>query len=116
MKVLIADDLPEITDLVEVTLSQTGRFTVIKTHSTMEAVEVAKDNPDIGLVILDKDCLGGGSVTSVLRTLCDGCKIVLYSGGVVGDEHPELFGVDLVVPKGTYPTDILEMFTWLCAA
>ena len=116
MKVLIADDNVVLAEIVEVILGENGAHTVIKAHSTQNAVEVAKDNPDIALVILDKDCLGLGGITHALRGLFDGCKIVLYSGGVVGNEDPDEFGVDAVVPKDGYPTGLLQTMVWFLAA
>jgi len=116
MKVLIADNEPMITDLVEVILAEKGGHAVVKAHHTQAAVDVAKDNPDIGLVLLDMDCLGGGSVTEALRTLCNECTIVLYSGGVVGDEDPKEFGVDAVISKLHYPPDLFQALAQACAA
>ena len=106
-KVLIADDLTQITDLVEVILGKKG-ITVVKVHNTRDIIEVALDNPDIDLLILDKDCFGEGSVVDTVRRLCDGIKIVLWSGGFVGDENPADYDVDAVVPKGTSPVEILD--------
>jgi len=117
MKVLVADSEAVIADLVEVLFTKSGKHSVVKANDTMTAVDVAKDNPDIGLVLLDTDCLGEGGVTDTLRNhLCPGCKIVLYSGAVIGDEDPKDFGVDLVVPKHHYPPELFETIAQACAA
>ena len=99
IKVLIADDERKLVDYLEFSLGKTGKYAVVKAHTNTAAVEIAKDNPDIRVVILDTDCLGGGAVAEALRNLCPGCKIVLNSGGVTGDEDPAQLGVDMVLPR-----------------
>lgn len=110
-KVLVADSNVDITSLLEIKLGRS--FEVVTAHSSEQAVEVAKDNPDISIVFLNTECLGQGGIVTVLKGLCANCKVILHSGSLVGDEDPALYGVDAIIPKAEDPDELLEFITEL---
>ena len=114
MKILIAEDQPKVVGMLEFYFERTRKDELVTAHSAQEIVDVAKDNPDIQVVVLDMDCLGGGSVLDAVRSLCPGCRFLLWSGGIVGDEDPKKFGVDALLSKAEPPIQLLMKLAELC--
>lgn len=115
IKVLVADSDSDIIELVKMVLERSDKYELLQARSNTEIVEVAKQHPDIKVVILDTDCLSHGSVTDVVRKLCEGCKFLLFTGSVKGLGDPQEFGVDAIVMKPSQPHELLMKLSSLCS-
>ncbi len=94
IRVLIADDLPEIRTLVRTNLEFDGRFDVIgEAANGLEAVELVKDlSPDVVILDLAMPEMDGLAAISKIRQIAPGTKILVlsafaddYNSGIVRD-------------------------------
>lgn len=81
IRVLIADDLPEIRTLVRTNLEFDGRFDVIgEAANGLEAVELVKDlAPDVVILDLAMPEMDGLAAISKIRQIAPGTKILVLS-------------------------------------
>lgn len=85
-RILLADDNPDIRDLIELYLMRQG-LQVITVENGQEAVRIALvDNPDLILMDLEMPVLGGVGAIDQLRTLGYGGPILALTGHNAGEE------------------------------
>lgn len=111
IKVLIANDEQMLVGTLRFMLER--KYAVVTSCSKETTAIVAADNPDIRIVLIDKDCLGDGGIIGILRNTCRECRIVLYSGGVMSNEDPKKYAVDALL-NSSAPGSIMEMISVLC--
>ena len=87
VRVLVADDLPEIRTLVRTNLEFDGRFEVVgEAANGLEAVElVQKLNPDVVVLDLAMPEMDGLAAISKIRQNSPGTKILVLSA--FADDH-----------------------------
>lgn len=87
IRVLVADDLPEIRTLVRTNLEFDGRFDVVgEAANGLEAVDLVHDlNPDVVVLDLAMPEMDGLAAISKIRQTSPGTKILVLSA--FADDH-----------------------------
>lgn len=105
MRVVVADDTPELRLLMRLRLRQDGRFEVVGEAATgAEAVEVvARERPDLVLLDLAMPVMDGLQALPLIRQRSPGTRVVVFSGVGVPQAADSAYaaGADDYVEKGT---------------
>lgn len=105
MRVVVADDTPELRLLMRLRLGQDGRFEVVGEAATgAEAVEVAaRERPDLVLLDLAMPVMDGLQALPLIRQRSPGTRVIVFSGVGVPQAADSAYaaGADDYVEKGT---------------
>ena len=117
MRVLLADDQPEVRSALRLLLEQQPGLDVVGEASEAGDVsaQVQRFNPDV--VLLDWELPGPGSaeLPAALRSLCPRLLIVALSGRPEAEAAALATGVDAFVSKGDPPESLLTTLRRLAA-
>ena len=119
IRVLVADDTPEIRLLVQLTLTHAGGFEVVgEAGDGRQALTAIEElGPDAVVLDLAMPVMDGLQVIAEVRERSLPVKILVVSGfdGTLVDQALAL-GADDYIRKGGNPMEIAEALRALCAA
>lgn len=120
LRVVVADDTPELRLLIRVRLGRDGRFQVVGEAATgAEAVEVAaRERPDLVLLDLAMPVMDGLQALPLIRERSPGTRVVVFSGVGAPQAADSAFaaGADDYVQKGTCLEALFDRLAGLFAA
>src|SRR5919108_735411 len=112
IRVLLADDTPEIRMLLRATLDSDGRFAVTgEATDGLEAVDLARDHqPDAVILDLAMPVMDGLQAIPLIREESPGTKIVILSGFDSGQmaEEAKRRGADAYFEKGRALDEVID--------
>lgn len=112
LRVVVADDTPELRALMRVRMGQDARFEVVGEAGTgVEAVEVAaRERPDVVLLDLAMPVMDGLQALPLIRQRSPGTRVVVFSGVGAPQAADSAFaaGADDYVEKGTCFATLFE--------
>jgi DNA-binding NarL/FixJ family response regulator len=110
-RVVLADDVVDLRDMMRMALEMTGDFTVVAEAGDGEAAvrAVREHQPDALLLDLSMPLLGGLDALPEIRRLAPSCSIVVFSGYGDGGlrENALRKGADAFLVKGMLPRDVI---------
>jgi two-component system, chemotaxis family, chemotaxis protein CheY len=108
-KILLADDDPDIREVVSLVLEPHGFETVVAADGT-EALELVKEHPDVELILADlmMPRLSGAELIGILKSDADLCRIpiVVLSGDNFAKETATKLGASDCLRK---PVDLANL-------
>jgi signal transduction histidine kinase len=118
LRVVVADDTPDIRQLLRFALERQGGFRVVgEAANGVEAVELARvSQPDAVLLDLAMPKMDGLEAIPAILQECPGTKIVVLSGfesSVMANEALDR-GAHAYLPKGTMPAGIASKVREVC--
>ena len=109
VRVLIADDQPQVCSALRLTLRQDPGITVVAEASDADQAILLAATQQPDLVLLDWELRGqrGGFTLAGLRAACPGLKVIALSGRPEARTAALAAGADLFVSKGDPPEQLL---------
>jgi signal transduction histidine kinase len=120
LRVLVADDTPDLRELLRFALERQGGFTVVgEAADGLEAVALARrEQPDAVLLDLAMPQMDGLQAIPEILAASPATKIVVFSGfeaAALANEALER-GAQAYLPKGTMPAGIAAKLREVCGA
>ena len=118
VRVVLADDAPDLREMLRLALEMTGEFAVVAEASDGEATVVAvrEQQPDVLVLDVSMPLLGGLDAIPAIRSAAPACRILVLSGYSDGSLRAAALdaGADGFLVKGTLPRDVINAIRFLC--
>ena len=118
VRVVLADDAPDLREMLRLALEMTGDFTVVGEASDGEAtVEAVRElQPDVLVLDVSMPLLGGLDAIPAIRRAAPACRILVLSGYSDGRLRAAALdaGADGFLVKGSLPRDVIDAIRALC--
>jgi CheY-like chemotaxis protein len=116
LSVLVVDDQPSIVQLLRLWIDDDGRFVLAGTAADGRAavLEAAVECPDAVICDMDMPGMNGAEVIPILRRMCRGTVLVVYTSDSDLATEADRLGADAVFDKTTSPAEILDGLAELC--
>ena len=115
-RVVVADDVAEVRQLLEDALTLAGHFSVIGTAADgLEAVEmVCRLTPDVAVVDIAMPAMDGLEAIPHIRECSPATHIVVLSAFPAAEQEALASGADVFVEKGTPVREIVATIKAFC--
>jgi DNA-binding NarL/FixJ family response regulator len=112
-RVVLADDVVDLRDMLRYALELTGEFEVVAEAGDGEAAvrAVEEHQPDALLIDLAMPLMDGVEAIPRIRSIAPGCRILVFSGFDHESMRQTVMerGADAFLVKGMLPRDVIEV-------
>ena len=117
-KILVIDDDPQFSALVQLNLGQSGDYEVVIQTDSTKAMKLAREfKPDLVILDIVMPGLDGGDIENLFRADPDLCKVPIIIMSAIVERIPQGWMRDdrIVRTKSTPPEEIRELIEQLLA-
>lgn len=112
-RVVLADDVVDLREMMRLAIEMTGEFTVVAEAGDGEAAvrAVEEHQPDALLIDLAMPLMDGVEAIPRIRSVAPDCRILVFSGFDHASMRETVMerGAHAFLVKGTLPRDVIEV-------